>query len=212
MIYKKILSILLSVTFIMLRIPFSVAATIKGDANGDGELSIRDAAFIAGHLSKGMELNSSADYNNDGKVDIRDASSIACKLVSPCSASYFQEMLSLVNNERAKVGAKPLTLNLALVNAANVRADEISEVFSHKRPDGSSFYTVLDDFSIEYYCSGENIAAGFTTAEITMEGWINSPSHYENIINPDFTQIGIGYYYDENSTYKHHWVQLFKCD
>ncbi len=194
-------------------VPFNFisASEVAGDANGDGVLSIRDAAYIASALSKGQELDLSADYNGDGKVNIRDASAIAVNFAVPYSSDA-QEMLKLINQERAKAGVSPLKLNKSLVNAANVRAEEIVEVFSHTRPDGSFFSTVLDDFGISYYCSGENIAAGLSSASETVSQWINSPAHYDNIVNPDFTQLGVGYYYDANSTYKYHWVQIFKCD
>lgn len=210
---QKTFSAIITIIILMIFIPIysASAAGIKGDANGDGVFSIRDAAFIAGALSKGQQLGSSADYNGDGKVNTRDASAIAANFAMPYS-SEVKEMLELVNEARAKAGAAPLKLDSALVNAANVRAEEISEVFSHTRPDGSSFSTVLDDFSINYYCSGENIAAGVDSAEITVNQWIDSPSHYQNMINPDYTEMGIGYYYDENSTYKYHWVQIFKCN
>ncbi len=213
MTYKKTISIILTTVLVMICIPFSFvsASEVAGDANGDGVLSIRDAAYIASALSKGQKLDLTADYNGDGKVDIRDASAIAISFAALFSADA-QEMLKHINQARVKAGVSPLKLNTSLVNAANVRAEEISEVFSHSRPDGSCFSTVLDDLGISYYCSGENIAAGMSSASEASIQWVNSPSHYENIVNPDFTQLGVGYYYDENSTYKYHWVQIFKCE
>lgn len=210
--FRKILSVVLTVGLAAMSLSVSVSASeIKGDANRDGILSVRDAAFIAGCLSKRQAIDIIADYNNDGKVDIRDASAIASELVIPY-ADYAKEILRLVNEERAKVGASPLTLNPMLTSAANVRAEEITECFAHSRPDGSSFSTVLNDLGIDYYCSGENIAAGLSEAEVVVEQWVNSPAHYENIINAKYTQLGVGYYYDSGSAFKHHWVQLFKCD
>lgn len=213
MTYKKTISVILSVVLLMTCAMFNgvSASEVIGDANGDGVLSIRDAAYIASALSKGQKIVSTADFNGDGKVDIRDASAIAINFAAPYDSDA-KEMLRLVNRAREKAGVEPLKLNPSLINVANVRAEEIAESFSHTRPDGSHFSTVLDNFGISYYCSGENIAAGVVTAGETVNWWINSPSHYENIVNPNFTQLGVGYYYDENSTYKYHWVQIFKCD
>lgn len=212
---KKILSSVLAavMSVSIISVPFNVAAAsgLRGDANGDGVISVRDAACIAGSISKGIELDISADYNDDGKVNIRDASAIAADLTSPYK-SYVSEVLELVNEERAKVGVEPLELNFSLISAADVRAEEACECFSHTRPDGSLFSTVLDDLGVSYYCSGENIAAGSSSAKVTVQQWINSPGHYENIINPAFTQLGVGYYYDKDSTYQHYWTQIFKCD
>lgn len=212
---KKVLSKFLSavISLSVICIPFngSAASTLRGDANGDGVISVRDSAYIASCLSKGIELDISADYNGDGKVNVRDASAISIDLIASYK-SYVSEVLELVNAERAKVGVKPLELDFSLISAANIRAEEICESFSHTRPDESEFSTVLDELNISYYCSGENIAAGSDSAEVTVQQWINSPGHYENIINPAFTQLGVGYYYDKDSTYQHYWVQIFKCD
>ncbi len=209
---NKFLSVILTVFILSMSLSISAAASaVKGDANGDGALTVRDAAYIAVCLSKGQALDDICDYNGDGKVNIRDASAIASALVTPYAA-YAKEMLKLVNEERAKVGVSPVVLNLMLTSAANVRAEEISESFSHTRPDGTAFSTVFKELGINYYCCGENIAAGISNAEDVVEMWVNSPAHYENIIDVNFTQLGVGYYYDSKSVFKHHWVQLFKCD
>lgn len=211
--FRKNISVLLTIILAAVCFPVNtVAAAIVGDANNDGEINIRDAAYIASHLSKGRSLSSEADFNGDGKVDIRDASAIVNSLITQCFEDYAVEMLEMVNAERAKVGASPLTLNLPLINAANIRAMEISESFSHTRTNDTPFFTALEELGIKYYFCGENIAAGLSSAKDTVNQWVDSPGHYENIINPRYTQLGIGYYYDENTTYKHHWVQIFKCD
>jgi len=211
--FRKNISVLLTIILAAVCFPVNtVAAAIVGDANNDGEVNIRDAAYIASNLSRGRSLSNEADFNGDGKVDIRDASAIVNSLITQSFEDYAVEMLEVVNAERAKVGASPLTLNVSLINAANIRAVEISKSFSHTRTNNTLFSTVLDELGIKYYCCGENIAAGVASAEKTAYQLVNSPAHYENIVNPSYTQLGIGYYYDANSTYKHHWVQIFKCD
>lgn len=120
------------------------------------------------------------------------------------------EVLRLVNEERAKVGAAPLTLNETLVDAAMLRAEEISGYFSHTRPDGTDCFSVLEQYGLDYSYVGENIAAGSRKPSGTMEQWINSQGHYDNIINSRFTEIGIGYVYVPGSEYGYYWVQLFR--
>lgn len=129
---------------------------------------------------------------------------------STSNGDYANEMLTLVNAERAKVGAAPLTLNSTLSSAANARAKEAAELFSHTRPNGSTCFTILGEFGLGYTAVGENIAAGYSSASATMHGWVTSPGHYSNIISEGFTEIGIGYYYDPTSTYGHYWVQIFR--
>ena len=90
-----------------------------------------------------------------------------------------------------------------------LKAEEIVENFSHDRPDGQSCFTILDELGIECSYMAENIAYGYDSPEKTMEHWINSPPHYENIMNPDFTEVGIGYYYDESISGEYFWTQMF---
>lgn len=116
-----------------------------------------------------------------------------------------QAVLELVNKEREQEGLPPLSLHEGLSAAAMVRAGEIAEVFSHTRPDGSGFFTAIDEYHIPYSAAGENIAAGMTEPEEVMMGWMESPGHRSNIMKPEYQYIGVGYAY-ENGGY---WVQLF---
>ena len=59
------------------------------------------------------------------------------------------------------------------------------------------------------YAAGENIAAGYGNAASVMDGWMNSPGHRANILGSSYNKVGIGYYYDANSTYRYYWVQIF---
>lgn len=125
----------------------------------------------------------------------------------PDSSNFAEEVLELVNIERQKVGVAPLQLSEELTDRANLRAEEIVELFSHTRPDGSSCFTVLQ--GISYRTCGENIAAGSPTPERVVEQWMDSPGHRANILNGAFKYLGLGYCYDENGEYDHYWVQLF---
>lgn len=127
--------------------------------------------------------------------------------VSDSAASnYALRVVELVNAERAKYNLAPLTLDTSLANAADTRAKEIVQSFSHTRPNGESFSTVLKEHGVSYRGSGENIAWGQKTPEIVVNTWMNSESHRANILNSRFTKIGVGYYVNNNTPY---WVQLF---
>ncbi len=121
--------------------------------------------------------------------------------------NFAVEVLNLVNAERAKVGVAPLRLADDLQDAAAIRAREIVEYFSHTRPDGSDCFTVMRNRGRTW---GENIAAGYGTAYETVDQWMNSQGHRENILNPNFRELGVGYAYEDYSTYHHYWVQLFR--
>lgn len=88
-----------------------------------------------------------------------------------------------------------------------MRAREIEGAFSHTRPNGSSFSTALKEQGASYRAAGENIAYGQRSAEQVMEGWMNSSGHRANILNAQYTAIGVGVYRSASGTL--HWVQLF---
>ena len=120
--------------------------------------------------------------------------------------SYAEQVLAIVNRERAGNGLSPLTMNSRAVAAAEVRAKEITASFSHTRPSGASCFTALDESGARYTLSGENIARGYRTPEAVMAGWMASPGHAANILNGSFTEIGIACYVSGGETF---WVQLF---
>ncbi len=141
------------------------------------------------------------------KVSAEVYGQVLVTLDEPDSSNFAEEVLRLCNIERANYGIAPLELDENLIECADIRAEEIVEEFSHTRPDGTSCFSVLK--GISYYTCGENIAAGHSTPEETVDQWMNSAGHRANILNGEFTKLGVGYCYDENGMYKNYWVQLF---
>ena len=100
-----------------------------------------------------------------------------------------------------------MALDKEIEAAALIRAKEIQSSFSHTRPNGSSFSTVLKEQGIRYSGAGENIAWGQISPEAVMEAWMNSDGHRANILNPKFTKLGVGY--DQSAKGRNYWVQMF---
>ncbi len=121
--------------------------------------------------------------------------------------SYAEKVVKLVNEERAKEGLAPLGIDKNVEKAALVRAKEIQSSFSHTRPNGSSFATVLKENGVTYRGAGENIAWGQKTPEQVVTAWMNSPGHRANIMNAKYTKIGVGNL--QNNAGTQYWVQLF---
>ena len=122
------------------------------------------------------------------------------------TSSEEQQVLDLVNAERAKYGLAPLAWDSSnLGPGAALRAQEISVYFSHTRPDGSSCFTAISNPGM----CGENIAAGQRSAQEVMNSWMNSSGHRANILNAGYTRLGVGYFYSPSSHYKYYWVQMF---
>ena len=121
--------------------------------------------------------------------------------------SYAEQIVKLVNEERAKAGLSALELDTAISSAATIRANEITGLFSHTRPDGRTFSTVLTDNGIRFNGAGENIAWGQKSPEQVMNAWMNSEGHRANILNAKYTKIGVGHYQSASGT--NYWAQLF---
>ena len=123
---------------------------------------------------------------------------------------YRQEVLNLVNAQRAKYGLTALEMgDDNLTAAAQTRAEEIAVVNSHTRPDGSKCFTVLKDYGVTDTPTGENAAWGSVSPEEVVNAWMNSEGHRANILNPEARKMSVGYYYNSNSTWGHQWIQIF---
>ena len=118
---------------------------------------------------------------------------------------YAQEILNLVNTERANVGLKSLSLSSTLMDGAAIRANELTTYYSHTRPNGTDCFTVVEDTYPSGYI-GENIAAGQESAAEVMNDWMNSTGHRANILRPSYNELGVGLAYDSD---RYYWVQLF---
>lgn len=118
------------------------------------------------------------------------------------------QILEETNKYRASKGVSSLILDDTMTMAANIRALEMAwgDKLSHTRPDGRSCFTIFDDIDLISYYSGENIAWGQKNGTSAATWWYNSPGHYANMINENYTKIGIGVYKFEG---KYYYVQLF---
>ena len=136
---------------------------------------------------------------NDGNNNYGDNDDDFDDPVDPIAMA--SEVLRLTNIERAKEGAQPLKYNKTLQDAAMIRAKEIYVKFSHERPNGTSYKTILG------CVNGENIAMGYGDAESVVEGWMNSSGHKVTMLDNRYQYLGVGFYESDNGNY--YWVQDF---
>ena len=116
-------------------------------------------------------------------------------------------VLSLVNAERAKVGAAALTTREDLwERVAEVRAQEITKSFSHTRPNGKDCWSAYTDAGFADSREAENIAFGFKSEQEVMKAWMNSAGHKANILNTQLTTLATGLYKKTN------WCQSFYAE
>ena len=121
-------------------------------------------------------------------------------------SSFAAEVVKLVNAERARYGLSALTIDVKVQQAAQVRAQETVQSFSHTRPSGASFSSALTEAGVSYTRAGENIAYGQATPQAVVSAWMDSEGHRANILSRNFTKIGVGYTFSGGTAY---WTQLF---
>lgn len=130
------------------------------------------------------------------------------KINVPTNASQDveQEVIRLVNVERTKVGLPALKYDWELARVAEHKSQDMHDkkYFDHNSPTYGSPFTMMKNYGIKYTAAGENIAKGQTTAEQVVNAWMNSEGHRANILNKNFTHIGVGYVADG-----HYWTQMF---
>jgi len=146
-----------------------------------------------------MQLNPNTDPYNMQVGDI-----IRLKEGAASVGTFEEEVVRLVNAERAKQGLRPLQHRADVKNVAEKKAMDMinSNYFSHTSPNYGSPFDMLRTFGISYRSAGENIAKGQRSPQEVMNAWMNSSGHRANILNANYNAIGVGFY---NGA----WVQLF---
>ena len=124
-------------------------------------------------------------------------------------AVFQKEVVRLVNVERQKQGLGKLSLNAKLSNVATLKSQDMinKNYFDHTSPTYGSPFDMMKQFNISYKTAGENIAKGQKTPAEVVKAWMNSQGHRENILNKNYTEIGIGVAKDANGTL--YWTQMF---
>lgn len=126
------------------------------------------------------------------------------------------EMLGYVNEVRKQYGLRELEGLELLDSAADVRANELLENYSHDRPDGNSYITAIEETDLpEWRAAAENIAYGMNsmiTVKEAFDAWMDSPPHRENILNPDVRYMACAKATKSDNGEYTYWEQLFYSD
>jgi uncharacterized protein YkwD len=158
---------------------------------------------------------SSKLISNSVETGIPEVAAPALAPASPTTNNFIQEVLDLTNAERAKEGLSALQLNPNLNLAAQNHSEDMAlrDYFSHTGVNGSSSGDRATAAGYQFSSLGENIAAGYITPQEVVQGWMNSPGHRANIMNGNYREMGLGYYYLESDTgnvnYNYYWSQEF---
>jgi uncharacterized YkwD family protein len=117
-----------------------------------------------------------------------------------------EQVVQLTNEQRRKNGMGDLKVDVPLANMAQEKAQDMLDngYFSHTSPTYGSPFDMMKAFGISYRSAGENIAKGQQSAQQVVNDWMNSPGHRANILNSNFTHIGVGH-----TTKEGYWAQEF---
>lgn len=127
------------------------------------------------------------------------------KIDNTANSEFAKKVIELINEERKNNNLPALNMDNTLMKNAYTRATELETNFGHQRPNGEPGYQFA--LNLGYSTVGENIAAGQETPEAVVKSWMNSAGHRANILNPDYTHIGVGCYIASDGWI--YWAQLF---
>jgi hypothetical protein len=124
------------------------------------------------------------------------------KVLAYATSMSVSGLLSSTNVARAQNGVAALSLNNQLDAAAQAKANDMASrnYWSHNTPEGNPPWVFVTNQGYSYQKLGENLATGFNDEQSTINGWMNSPPHKENLLDTAFTEVGFGYANNPNYT------------
>ncbi len=124
------------------------------------------------------------------------------KVLSYATSMSNSLLLKDTNDDRSANKVAPLALNSELSRAAQSKANDMAarNYWSHDTPDGNPPWVFVTDQGYSYQKLGENLATGFSNEMATVNAWMASPSHRENLLDPAFTEVGFGFANNSNYT------------
>ena len=179
-------------------------------------LSLPSLMFLILHVAGGCAGNDAGP--GDNTTDCSDLG------VWPAEATTFEaQVLQLVNAQRAQAtncasgglfaATSPLQESPVLTCLARRHSQRmgLEHFFDHNDPDGSTPFARMTAAGYTYVTAGENIAAGQTTPAAVMQAWVNSPPHCSDLMNPNFTETGVGFFAPagQAAAYPAYWTQDF---
>lgn len=178
--------------------PGSTVLFVLNDARVSGDIFFSETLYQVRSLADGIHI-------------VQEVKTISIRRDVKTTSKRTDDVIALTNQERAKYGLPALTYNTQLTESAQGHAADMAEnnYFSHTSQDGRTFSDRITAAGYTWNSAAENIAAGYSTAVSVVDGWINSPGHYANMLSTTFCDIGVGYANNTAAAYAHSWVQNF---
>lgn len=197
---KKLFSLVLGTVLVLPVLFLNVSAATHTVASGDTLWK------IANRYEVGLSEIKSANPQIKNFDLIYPGQSINIPTVDASVTNFEQEVIRLVNEIRRENGLKELAYDWELGRVARFKSQDMKDnkYFAHNSPVYGTPFQMIKNFGISYRSAGENIAKGYATPQAVVTGWMNSSGHRANILNVNFTHIGVGYV--SGGSY---WTQMF---
>ncbi|MBD2771080.1 CAP domain-containing protein [Iningainema tapete] len=193
------------------------SAPLSNSNNASAANTVNNSAPLSNsnNASAANIVTNSAPIEANKQVQTSNVQPIVPLSSQPAVNPLVQEVVNLTNAQRQLVGLQPLQLNFQLNNSAQAHAQDMAvrDFFDHVGSNGTGIGDRAKAAGYTYSFIGENIGAGQATAQGIVSSWMNSPGHKAQILNPNYREIGVGYYYLANDTgkvnYNHYWTVGF---
>ena len=190
----------------------NVSSDGQADGTGSDTAGASDAAAVAQEAQEAQEAVAAAVSSSIGKDD-QVVTVVDTVGVNSARAQYnanyaaYVELIRLTNELRASLGVAPLKMDetfciAACKKATDYHLNNFYDGENHAMIDGRIWKSIFTDFGISSTARAENLARGQKTAQEMFNDWKNSPIHYENMVNPVYTRVGVG-------SCGYTWFQLF---
>ena len=193
----------------------SLGCNNKPSQNGDSSIGSNNNSNTGNDNNQDNNNSNTGNDNNQGNDNVVEKpsddnnTSNDNQTTTGSFLSFQKEVTRLVNVERSKRGLSELSFNTQLSNVATIKSQDMinKNYFDHTSPTYGSPFDMMKQFNISYRTAGENIAMGQRTPAEVVNSWMNSSGHRANILNANFTDIGIGVAKSSNGTL--YWTQMF---
>ncbi len=182
----------------------TTAGTDRKPASG---MSAKPGTAPATDAGKGKSADGGSAGGGKGNDSSRKAPA-AGNAAGKTAGGPAQQVVEMVNAERAKNGCSPVTVNSKLQAAAQGHSDDMAarDYYAHSTPEGKGPGDRMTAAGYRWSTYGENIFKSPKDARTAMEGWMKSPGHRSNILNCAFKEIGVGINFSSNGPW---WTQNF---
>ncbi len=180
--------------------------TQKETTNKKVEKEVKTPQAPAKEKATPVTNNNTKAPTNSNNQQVEAPAKTPATNVSQSVSEFEKQVVDLTNAERTKAGLKPLEIHAPLMDVAQAKSEDMAKnnYFDHNSPTYGSPFDQIKAAGISYRAAGENIAQGQTTPAQVVQAWMDSPGHRQNILNANYTHIGVGYVANGN-----YWTQQF---